>query len=86
MTACTADAKSARLKYTGALPSKDGCVLPAVDSTTVGKRVVDMFAQIKHGQTLQQVRSLIVLAPIVPKIAKSKYFPQTTLTLLNSSS
>ena len=31
---------------------KDRSVLPAVDSTSVGKRVVEMFAQIKYGQRL----------------------------------
>lgn len=31
---------------------------------------INMFAQIKHGQTLQQVRSLIDLAPLQPKIYK----------------
>lgn len=79
LTAKPADAKPAKLKYTGAFPPENGCFLPAVDSTTVGKRVVDMFAKIQHGQTLQQVRSQIDLAPIVPKLYKSKYFPQTTL-------
>lgn len=38
-----------------------------------------MFAQIQHGQTLQQVRSLIDLAPIQPKVYKSQGFPMTTL-------
>lgn len=79
LVACTASAKPAKLKYTGAYPPEDGCVLPAVDSTTVGKRIVNMFAQIEHGQTLQQVRSLIDLDPIMPKIYKSQGFPQTTM-------
>lgn len=79
LIACTASAKPAKLKYTGAYPPEDGCVLPAVDSTTVGKRIVNMFAQIEHGQTLQQVRSLLKLDPLVPTIAKSQYFPQTTM-------
>lgn len=80
MVCCTADAKPAKLKYTGAFPSKNSCVLPAVDSTTVGKRVVDMFAKIQHGQTLQQVQKQIDLAPIVPKLYKSLGFPMTTLS------
>lgn len=80
LTGCAVDAKPASLKYTGSNTPEQGCLLPAVDSTTVGKRVINMFAQIKHGQTLQQVQSLIDLSPILPKMYKSKYFPMSTLS------
>lgn len=79
LVACTADAKPASLKYTGSNTPKQGCLLPAVDSTTVGKRIVDIFALIKHGQTLQEVQSVVDLRPLLPKIFKSQYFPQTTM-------
>lgn len=48
LVACTANAKPATLKYTGAYPPEDGCVLPVIDSITVGKRIVNMFARVKH--------------------------------------
>ncbi len=79
LVACTANAKPAILKYTGSNTPRQGCLLPTIDSTTVGKRIVDMFAQVKHGQTLQEVRQQVDLRPLLPKIFKSQYFPQTTM-------
>lgn len=39
-----------------------------------------MFAKVQHEQALRQVRKQVNLTSILPKIAKSKYFPQATLS------